>query len=78
MVRGLLVAELDGPRMVMWDKFDNPDVQTQDAGGFGGFPVTWWWNAGKAGRVRQVLKPRRYMKACSTDNSPRRRINVGR
>lgn len=47
---------LDGPRMVMWDKFDKPDVQTQDAGGFGGFPVTWWWSPEKAGRVRQVLK----------------------
>jgi microcin C transport system substrate-binding protein len=47
---------LDGPRTVIWDKFDKPDGQNQDIGGFGGFPVTWWWNPEKAMRVRQVLK----------------------
>ena len=47
---------LDGPRTVIWDKFDKPDGQSQDTGGFGGFPVTWWWNPEKAERVRQVLK----------------------
>ena len=47
---------LDGPRTVMWDKFDKPDVESQDVGGFGGFPVTWSWNPEKAGHVSQALK----------------------
>jgi microcin C transport system substrate-binding protein len=47
---------LDGPRTVIWDKFDKPDGQTQDTGGFGGFPVSWSWNPEKAARVTQVLK----------------------
>jgi microcin C transport system substrate-binding protein len=47
---------LDGPRTVMWDKFDKPDVQTQDMGGFGGFPTIWSWNPEKARRVSQALK----------------------
>ena len=47
---------LDGPRTVMWDKFDKPDAESQDVGGFGGFPVTWSWNPEKAGHVSQALK----------------------
>jgi microcin C transport system substrate-binding protein len=47
---------LDSPRTVMWDKFDKPDVESQDVGGFGGFPKTWWWNSEKAARVRQTLR----------------------
>ena len=47
---------LDGPRTVIWDKFDKPDGQSQDTGGLGGFPVTWWWNAEKARRISQALK----------------------
>ena len=43
---------LEGPRLVMWDKYNHPDILSRERGGF---PNTWWWDPVKARRVEQVL-----------------------
>jgi microcin C transport system substrate-binding protein len=40
-----------GVRIVMWDKYAKPSVQSRD---LGGFPSTWWWDPEKAVRVNRA------------------------
>ena len=46
---------LDGSRIVMWDKYSKPAIQSRDNGGF---PATWWWDPAKAEQVNKTLKDR--------------------
>ena len=46
---------LEGSRIVMWDKYSKPEIQSRDNGGF---PATWWWDPAKAERVKMALRDR--------------------
>ncbi|MDA0994315.1 MAG: extracellular solute-binding protein [Proteobacteria bacterium] len=46
---------VDGQRIVMWNKFAKPAIQSLD---MGGFPATWWWDPAKAEQVNRNLKNR--------------------
>ena len=46
---------LEGSRIVMWDKYSKPAIQSRDNGGF---PATWWWDPAKAERVKMALRDR--------------------
>ena len=43
---------VDGVRMVLWNRYGKPVIQSRD---LGGFPETWWWDPVKAARVDKAL-----------------------